>query len=426
MGGVGWGRVAVRAGVLVAGVAVVWTVLGWLVGMSGFLGQVFAMAAAGALCGAGWLLARWGPVWAAIAGCVLAGLPLLALAYAAVPANTYLRAAGKPTEVVIVKVEHVSTKRGGYDVYRLAGLDGKAIDGDLEGAANGLEPGTRMSVAVDPLGVVAPRLQAETEDRSLEAASLIAFAAWTLFAVLGTVLGEVAARRGTPLEAGLRRLVPDSPWARAGLITLGLAAAAVAEGWTIAAFPEFAAWAVGVPLGAAAVAAPFLLARATNVRVNGQQAWWPAWTGLCFAAALFIGGCVIPKDAYLSAFGERTTGVVADAVCEQSGSGCYYQYTLNDREGRPLNGTLGDSRLYDPGTELHVLADPRRNVAPQLVTDDRAAVGYRMAAVGLLGFAATAAAACLKNRAQQRAAAREAARPTRRRSPQLQGKRKRP
>ncbi|ROO86551.1 hypothetical protein EDD29_4124 [Actinocorallia herbida] len=412
MGGVGWGKVVARGAVLVGGGLVVCAVTGWASGAGGLVGGAIGLGAALTLVGAWMLLDDWGPAWAAVATCLLAGLPLLALQQAGVPANLYLRAAGDRTQAVVVGVEHVTTKRGGYDVYRLAGADGRTIDGDLEGAADGLAPGAPLDVVVDPAGILEPRLAAETDDRDHDILGLVAFAAWTLLVAMTLVLGELAARRGTPearggapTAAGPRRFVPESVGVRAALITVGLAAASLLEGWAIAAFPSPVPWILGVPLGIAALGAPFLLAAATKVKVDGQQAWWPAWTGLLFAGAVFIGGCVIPKDAYLNAFGDRTTGTVAGTVCEQTdanASGCYYEYTLTDPEGRPYDGTLGAPRLYGQGTELPILADPRGDVAPQLVTDDRADFAYRFAAVGLVGFAATSLAATLKHRSQQR------------------------
>ncbi|MDX6743846.1 hypothetical protein [Actinocorallia sp. A-T 12471] len=360
--------------------------------------------AAGALVGAWVLLTRWGAGWAAVLACVVAGLPLLGLVQTGVATNLYLRAFGERVEAVVVGVEHRTAKHGGYDVYEVADGAGHPIGGTVEGAADGLEPGAPLDVVVDPVSLLAPRLTTEVDERGYDVASAAAFTAWTLLVALALILGELNARRGTPVISGLRRFVPESVGVRAALITCGLAAVSLLEGWAIAAWPGAVAWILGVPLGLAALAAPFLLAVATEVKADGQQAWWPAWTALLFAGAVFVGGCVIPKDAYLNAFGERTTGVVGDVACEQTDStdsGCYYTYRLTGPEGEPLNGTLGDVRLYDPGTELPILADPRGDIPPQLITDDRADFGYPLAALGLAAFAATATAATLRHHTQR-------------------------
>ncbi|MCD0449848.1 hypothetical protein LO762_11710 [Actinocorallia sp. API 0066] len=396
-GGAGWGRVALRTGALVLGTAIVWLLLGWAAGVGGFLGATTALPAAGCLLGAGWLLLRWGPAWAALTAAVVAGLPLLGLLVVGVPANSYLRASGTETAAVITSVEHVRTRHGGYDVYRLAGPDGKRIEGELEGAVEGLAPGTPLRVVVDPLGVLAPRLVAEVEDGSLETAALAVFAAWTALVALTTVLGELAARRGRPLGAGLRRLVPARRWVRAVLITGGLAAVSLAEGVAIAVAPGLVAWLLGVPLGLAALASPFLLARAANRRVDGHLAWWPAWTSLLFAATVFICGCVLPKDAYLTLFGDTTTGVVATSACEQSGAGCYYRYTLTTRDGTPINGTVGDTRRHPPGTELPLRTDPHQKVTPQLTTAPRPTPTYYLFPLALITFLTTALTATLRS-----------------------------
>ncbi|MEV8515177.1 hypothetical protein [Dactylosporangium sp. NPDC051484] len=187
----------------------------------------------------------------------------------------------------------------------------------------------------------------------------------------------------------MKRLVGRGSWPHAALLV-----GATALVWLIAgvagALGSWVWWAVAALPTAALLVAPILL-----FWLSGERTW-PTWVAFAFVFVLLLTAYAGPGDWYLRAAGTRTTATVREMSCLETSTRhgrCLYRYTLHDASGAPLPGEFRDTVVYEYGSPVDVVVDPRGLLGPRLAADLDSRVFDVMALVGFAGFAATVAGA---------------------------------